>query len=68
MSDAPPQLAAHGEKPLAGWVLAIGLAMFAATVLGLATLGWIGVAAIVAAVIVAYGVLLRWARWPRPVR
>jgi hypothetical protein len=46
-------------------LLAAAVLVFAVVVLAMACLGWAGVAVIVAVLAVAYGVLLRWARWPR---
>ena len=45
-------------------LLAVAVVVFAVVVLAMACLGWVGVAVIIAVLVVAYGALLRWARWP----
>ena len=52
------------ESPSAR-LLAAAVVALTVVVLAMACLGWVGVAVIVAVLVVAYGVLLRWARWPR---
>jgi hypothetical protein len=66
MSHPPMTRPDGGPRELpSARLLAVAVVVFAVVVLAMACLGWVGVAVIVAVLVVAYGVLLRWARWPR---
>jgi hypothetical protein len=66
MSQPPMTHPEGGPRELpSARLLAAAVVAFAVVMLAMACLGWAGVAVIVAVLVVAHGVLLRWARWPR---
>jgi hypothetical protein len=59
---------AQPRRPASAWMLAGGLLVATLAVLGAATLGWVGVVVIVIVLAGMCGLVVRWSRWPRPVR